>query len=87
MRIARGILEGKLELSDALMERIFLCNQCLYCASRCDFKPVEMMFALKADIVRAGRAPSRFTQGSNPSRIAICAFSLMRKGLIVCLKR
>jgi len=57
MRIARGVLEGKLELTDSLVERIYLCNQCGYCRLRCAFSPVEVVYALKAEIFKAGRAP------------------------------
>jgi len=57
MRIAKGVLEGKLELTDALVERVFLCNQCGYCKLRCTFSPVDVIYALKAEIVKAGKAP------------------------------
>ncbi len=57
MRIARGVLEGELELTDALVERVFLCNMCGHCKMRCAFSPVDVVYALKAEIVKAGKAP------------------------------
>ena len=57
MRIARGVLEGKLELTDVLVERVYFCNECGNCRLRCSFDPVDVIRALKAEIVKAGRAP------------------------------
>ncbi len=57
MRIARGVLEGTLELTDALVERVYFCVQCGQCAHRCAFTPLHVVDALKAEIVKAGRAP------------------------------
>lgn len=57
MKIARDVLEGKLELTEELGERIYLCNQCGYCQIRCSFNPVDVFFALKAELYKAGKAP------------------------------
>jgi heterodisulfide reductase subunit D len=57
MRIARGVLEGELELTDALVERIYFCVQCGACTDRCAFSPTHVVDALKAEIVKAGKGP------------------------------
>ena len=57
MRIAKGVLDGELELTDALVERVYFCVQCGECTHRCTFAPTHVIDALKAEIVKAGRAP------------------------------
>ncbi len=54
MLIARGLLEGVLEPSRELLDCVNLCATCNYCGSRCALRNVEIIEALRADLVEAG---------------------------------
>jgi len=57
MTIARGLLEGRLELTDPVVERILSCCDCGYCAVRCSPDIVEAIRAMKAEIAARGKMP------------------------------
>ena len=56
MRIARGLLEGRLEITDELVKRILTCTGCEYCSTRCSNNPHGVMLALRSCLVEAGKA-------------------------------
>lgn len=58
MVIARGLLEGRLELTDPVVERILNCCDCGYCAVRCSPDIVEAIRAVKAEIAARGKMPT-----------------------------
>ena len=57
MVIARALLEGRLELTDAVVERILNCCDCGYCAVRCSPDIIEAIRAVKAEIAARGKMP------------------------------
>lgn len=54
MLIARGLLEGVLEPSKELSDCVNLCATCNYCGSKCALRNVDIIEALRADLVEAG---------------------------------
>jgi len=56
MRIARGLLEGRLEITEELTKRILTCTGCEYCATRCSNNPHGVMLALRSHLIEAGKA-------------------------------
>ena len=56
MRIARGLLEGRLEITEALIRTIYTCTGCGYCATRCSNNPHDVMLALRSHLIEAGKA-------------------------------
>ena len=61
MRIARGLLEGRLEITDELVKRILTCTGCEYCATRCNNNPHGVMLALRSHLIEAGKAHGGYT--------------------------
>ena len=56
MRIARGLLEGRLEITEPLVRKIYTCTGCGYCATRCSNNPHGVMRALRSALIEAGKA-------------------------------
>ncbi|MHA2143266.1 MAG: 4Fe-4S dicluster domain-containing protein, partial [Candidatus Thorarchaeota archaeon] len=58
MAIARGILEGKLDYSDGMVERIFGCFMCGRCQEECkkaaQINTIDITKAMRADFVDEG---------------------------------
>jgi len=57
MLIARGLLEGAFEPSEALVKRVFQCTLCGYCQYKCALNNISVFEALRADIVALGLEP------------------------------
>jgi heterodisulfide reductase subunit D len=56
MRIARGLLEGRLKITDTLIKRIYSCTGCEYCTTRCSNNPHDVMLALRSHLIETGEA-------------------------------
>ena len=72
--MARALLEGELEASDALLDRLFSCNSCGACEVVCPagVKVVEALRALRRALTDAGVGP--------PARVAELAASIRAHG-------
>ena len=56
MRIAQGLMEGKLKITDSLIRKIYSCTDCGYCANRCSNNPHDVMLALRQQLIKAEKA-------------------------------
>ena len=63
LAIARGVMEGQLELNQQLAQRIFTCVSCAACDEQCSpamgLKPVRVIEELKACMVEEGVVPAK----------------------------
>jgi len=56
MRIARGLLEGRLDITEPLIRTIYSCTDCGYCATRCSNNVYDVMRALRTVLIDSGKA-------------------------------
>ncbi|MHA1311432.1 MAG: (Fe-S)-binding protein [Candidatus Helarchaeota archaeon] len=54
IQIARGIIEKKVQFSKNLLEAINICTTCGYCEYKCALHNVEIIEALRADLIENG---------------------------------
>lgn len=76
MQIARGVIEEKVKPSKELLDCINLCTTCGYCRYKCALHNVEIIEALRADLVKLGitdkyhdRARSYILKKDNPMNL------------------
>ena len=71
MRIAQGLMEGRLKITEPLIKKIYSCTDCGYCATRCSLNPHNVMLALRAQLIKAGKAHpyvARFLESYSTNR-------------------
>jgi len=59
MSIAWAVLEGKLDFTNELANRIYICSMCKYCSVRCSMDVTTIIKALKEESVERGLAPPK----------------------------
>jgi len=59
MSIAWAVLEGKLDFTNELANRIYICSMCKYCSVRCGMDVTTIIKALKEESVERGLAPPK----------------------------
>jgi Fe-S oxidoreductase len=57
MSIAWAVLEGKLDLTNELAERIYTCTMCRYCSARCSMDITAIIKAFREELVERGSVP------------------------------
>ncbi|MFQ6080575.1 MAG: (Fe-S)-binding protein [Candidatus Bathyarchaeia archaeon] len=57
MSIAWAVLEGKLDLTNELAERIYTCTMCRYCSARCSMDITAIIKAFREELVERGLVP------------------------------
>ena len=59
MSMAWAVLEGKLDFTNELANRIYICSMCKYCSMRCGMDVTTIIKALKEESVERGLAPPK----------------------------